>query len=434
MKIQTLAHRMYGNRLFKDSLWTLLGNAFGKGLTVLSGIIVARLLGKDVYGEFGLLRNTLIIIAVFSTMGLGYTATVFISEAKEKTKNIVYPLVKVIELMTVIFSGFISLCVFFFSNELALFLEDEALDLPLKILSVIILFNAVTTSQIGILAGLKAFKGTAVVNLVSGILNFILTCWLTFIYGFVGALSALLISQIINCLLNSGLLRISLKDYASAGMQLNLVAPIIKNSLPVALQEMVVSFTHWLFSIVLLKISNYGEVGLVTVASQWEAILLFVPIALRNVTLSHMSSSGKEDADKIMKRMLLVNVMVSLVPTLLFYIFNNLFDMMYGPTFKNVGIVITLACVYATVNSVFAVFASTYMARKRNWTLFTISFLRGIFKFPVLILFVYYICIRGAYAFFIASIIMEIVAVATCYYLLNNDRSHITGSTQSSIV
>ena len=107
MKIKTIAHRIYGNRLFKDSLWTLFGNAFGKGLTVLSGIIVARLLGKDVYGEFGLLRNTLIIIAVFSTMGLGYTATVFISEAKEKTKNIVYPLVKVIELMTVIFSGLI---------------------------------------------------------------------------------------------------------------------------------------------------------------------------------------------------------------------------------------------------------------------------------------------------------------------------------------
>lgn len=422
MKIQTLAHRMYGNRLFKDSLWTLLGNAFGKGLTVLSGIIVARLLGKDVYGEFGLLRNTLIIIAVFSTMGLGYTATVFISEAKEKTKNIVYPLVKVIELMTVIFSGLISLCVFFFSNELAVFLEDEALDTPLKILSAIILFNAVTTSQIGILAGLKAFKGTAVVNLVSGILNFILTCWLTFIYGFVGALSALLISQIINCLLNSGLLRISLKDYTSSGMQLNLVAPIIKNSLPVALQEMVVSFTHWLFSIVLLKTSNYGEVGLVTVAAQWEAMLLFVPIALRNVTLSHMSSSDEKDASRIMKRMMFVNVMVSLVPTLLFYMFNDLFDMIYGPTFKNVGIVITLACMYATVNSIFAVFASTYMARKRNWTLFSISLLRGILKFPVLLLLVCYMCMRGAYAFFIASILMEAVAVAICYYLLNNDR------------
>lgn len=434
MKIQILAHRMYGNRLFKDSLWTLLGNAFGKGLTVLSGIIVARLLGKDVYGEFGLLRNTLIIIAVFSTMGLGYTATVFISEAKEKTKNIVYPLVKVIELMTVIFSGCISLCVFFFSNQLALFLEDEALDIPLKILSVIILFNAVTTSQIGILAGLKAFKGTAVVNFVSGVANFILTFWLTFAYGFVGALSALLISQIINCVLNSGLLRKSLKDYTSAGMQLDLVAPIIKNSLPVALQEMVVSFMHWLFSIVLLKISNYGEVGLVTVAAQWEAILLFVPIALRNVTLSHMSSSGEEDADKIMKRMLLVNVMVSLVPTLLFYIFNDLFDMIYGETFENVGIVITLACIYATTNSVFAVFASTYMAKKRNWTLFSISLLRGALKFPALLLLVCYMGMRGAYAFFVTSIFMEIVAVTTCYYLLNYDRYNQTSRIHSSII
>ncbi len=409
---------MYGNRLFKDSLWTLLGNAFGKGLTVLSGIIVARLLGKDVYGEFGLLRNTLIIIAVFSTMGLGYTATVFISEAKEKTKNIVYPLVKVIELMTVIFSGCISLCVFFFSNQLALFLEDEALDIPLKILSVIILFNAVTTSQIGILAGLKAFKGTAVVNFVSGVANFILTCWLTFAYGFVGALSALLISQIINCVLNSGLLRVSLKDYTSSGMQLNLVAPIIKNSLPVALQEMVVSFMLWAFSVVLLKVSNYGEVGLVTVAGQWETMLLFVPIALRNVTLSHMSSSGEEDADKIMKRMLLVNVMVSLVPTLLFYIFNDLFELLYGQSFENIGIVITLACLHATVNSMFTVYASALMSKKRNWMLFTISLLRGLFKFPLLLLLIYYFMMRGAYAFYVTSFILELLTVLTCHYML----------------
>ena len=217
-------------------------------------------------------------------------------------------------------------------------------------------------------------------------------------------------------------------------MQLDLVAPIIKNSLPVALQEMVVSFMHWLFSIVLLKISNYGEVGLVTVAAQWEAILLFVPIALRNVTLSHMSSSEEKDADKIMKRMLLVNVMVSLVPTLLFYIFNDLFDMIYGETFENVGIVITLACIYATTNSVFAVFASTYMAKKRNWTLFSISLLRGALKFPALLLLVCYMGMRGAYAFFVTSIFMEIVAVTTCYYLLNYDRYNQTSRIHSSII
>ena len=66
--------------MLKDSFWALLGNLIGKGLPFVAGIFVARLLGSESYGEFGLIKSSLISIALFSSFGLGITATKFIAE------------------------------------------------------------------------------------------------------------------------------------------------------------------------------------------------------------------------------------------------------------------------------------------------------------------------------------------------------------------
>lgn len=68
------------NSLFVDSIWALTGNAVGKLCALIAGIFVARFLGRDIYGEYSVIRNTLFVIAVFSTLGLGYSATKFIAE------------------------------------------------------------------------------------------------------------------------------------------------------------------------------------------------------------------------------------------------------------------------------------------------------------------------------------------------------------------
>lgn len=423
MDYQARARKIYGNGLFKDSVLTLLGNALGKGLTVLSGIIVARLLGKDVYGEFGLLRNTLLVIAVFSTMGLGYTATVFVAETKQKSQETLRSLIYIIESITVCFSGIISSLFFIFANYIAIFLEDATLEYPLRLLSVIIVFNAITTSQAGILAGMKNFKGLSLVNIVSGVLNFLLTCGMTAMYGFEGALIALLVSQIINCLLNSLLLNNSLKSHSPiVKFSKERTISLLKMSVPVALQEMSSSFGHWALSIVLLKISNYGEMGMVSAAGQWVAILLFVPISLKNVTLSYMTNAD-HNSFTIMQRMLVFNLAVTLIPTFLIFLLHKYFDLLYGQTFHDVGYVISLAGMYVTVNSMFSVFSSEYMARKMNWILYAINLSRDIFRIPILLLLVMLYSVRGAYANYITCFITEIFAVLACYIILRHKKT-----------
>ena len=78
---QRIKKRLFQSKLFKDSFWAIMGNGVGNLLIMLSGIFVARLLGKDLYGEYGVVKTTMFYIASFSCFGMGVTSTKFISQA-----------------------------------------------------------------------------------------------------------------------------------------------------------------------------------------------------------------------------------------------------------------------------------------------------------------------------------------------------------------
>ena len=103
MKSNNLLTKLKKNQLFKDSVWSLFGNVVGRGLALVSGIFVARFLGKDIFGEYGIIKNTILTIGVFSTFGLGYTTTKYIAEFKEFSRELIPLFVKTANKITLVF-------------------------------------------------------------------------------------------------------------------------------------------------------------------------------------------------------------------------------------------------------------------------------------------------------------------------------------------
>lgn len=405
--------RLKSNKIFKDSIWTITGNALGKGLTVIGGIIIAKLLGKDVFGEYGLLRNTLLMIAVFSTLGLGYTSTIFVSKYRDTSPNLLYLLIRNLLNITIGFSSIIAILVFIFSEQIALLLEDTALILGLKYLSVIIVLNALTTTQIGILAGLKLFKNTAYVNILCGICNFFITISLTVIWGFNGALLALLISQLINCILNSYVLRKNVSRVDGCG-EIPLKY-IMVQSIPIALQEMSVSLMHWIGYYLLLKFTGYGEVGLYSAATQWSVIILFIPVTLRNVVLSHLSSKQNSvQHRKIFYSMMGLYVLSTFIPSTLIAIFSNFIVGFYGESFIGLKYVLIFGCYSTVFNSVYNIYSSEFMSLNRNWLMYIITIFRDLGIVISLILCIYIINLPGALSMSISTLLSSFVIMLVC--------------------
>src|SRR5690606_2312940 len=82
-------------------------------------------------------------------------------------------------------------------------LKNSNLSFPLKITCIYIVFNGITRTQVGILAGFNEFKQMAKINGVTGVLAIIVCSVFSYYYNLIGALTAALIIQIFNVILNS---------------------------------------------------------------------------------------------------------------------------------------------------------------------------------------------------------------------------------------
>ena len=84
MSISEFKNKLLSSKLINDSFWSIVGNIVGRGLGLVAGIYVARGLGRDLFGEYSAIKNTVLFMSVISNFGLGFTATKFVADY---TKN-----------------------------------------------------------------------------------------------------------------------------------------------------------------------------------------------------------------------------------------------------------------------------------------------------------------------------------------------------------
>lgn len=360
-------------QIFRDSFWALFGSVVGKGLSLIGGIIVANILTKEVYGEYGIIKNTLFYIAVFSTFGLGFTATKYIAEYRNTAKEKIRTIVRCATIITSVVSVTMAVLVVIFAQPIATYLEAPHLFSALRISSIAIIFNAFDTAQIGILSGFGAFRTNAQNTAIAGVVNFVMSLLLTLKFGLTGSVWAMVLSFATSALLNYISIHKILQDYPKSSYEsTKTLKDIIKFSTPIALQESLYSVTHWGTIAIFAKLAGYGELALHSAAGQWQAIILFIPGVLRNVTLSHLSNNTR-DADKhhgTLKTMLKINFLSSFIPFLFVACLSKVISQCYGPTFSDLPYVLIASVSIAIANSLSNVYSQELISRGRNWFLF----------------------------------------------------------------
>src|SRR3972149_3010593 len=73
-----------GYRLARGAFWSLAGTVVSRGMMLLASIFVARMLGKEVFGQFGILQATVAMFAVFAGFGLGLTAMKYVAQHRHR--------------------------------------------------------------------------------------------------------------------------------------------------------------------------------------------------------------------------------------------------------------------------------------------------------------------------------------------------------------
>ena len=370
MSLKSIFEHFSHSKLYRDSFWAVFGNGLGNALLLVAGIIIARLLGKDLYGEYGVVKTTMFQVAAFSTFGLGYTSTKFIAQYVGENTACLREITKSVLKISSISSCILCVLLVLFSEPLAKFVNAPQLATPFRFLGFIVITRAMSTVCSGLISGYKRFKEQGVFNIISGISLLILAPVLTFLFGLIGSLIALLSSQLI---LSSLYLLFLLKIYKQLPEPNEelFVGKIIRFSLPVAMQEFAFAISHWGATLLLTKYSSLGEVGIFSATAQWNSVIMFVPMLLSSVVLSYLSGiSEKKEHNSMVYRVLLINFICVLIPFIIVLICSKWICSMYGPTFIGMRSVLNVLMVCTILSVLARVFQNDLISREKNWLLF----------------------------------------------------------------
>lgn len=418
--------RIINSRLFNDSLWSLIGNVIGRGLSLIAGILVARILGRYIYGEYGIIKTTLIYLEIFSTFGLGYTATKYLADYKNNKRESVRIISKIAKKITLLTSGIMGVSLFIFANEIAILIEAPQVSIALRIASIGVVLNAYNAAQIGILSGFSAFKTNAINTTVSGILNFVCTVILTYYYGLNGAIIALVLSYGFQCILNAISINKLMKAFPMGSViEKGLQKELFMFSLPIALQESLFSITNWLVSFMLIRLVGYGELGLYSAAGQWGAIIAFIPGILRNVTLAHLSGSkDKNTHTRTINIMVSVNTCCTAFISVVIIIAANYICSFYGETFTGLKNVLIITVLIPIVSSISNVYVQEFMSIGKNWLVFICKLLRDIFILIITTILIIEFNFKGALTLTSVTLIITTMYTLVLYYYIRQQNKY----------
>jgi O-antigen/teichoic acid export membrane protein len=349
-------------RIFRGSFWALSGSVLSKGLLLISSIVIARILGKLQYGELGIIQSTINMFAAFASFGLGMTATKYIAELRDNNPEKAGSIIATSNLFAGII-GFIFTAVFLLFTPV---IADNLISAPglvneMRLGSVMLFFIALNGAQTGAMAGFENFKGIAIINIIVGLFSFPIQIILTLFFGLNGTIIGLGITYLLQWVLNFFILRSTARKFnikIRTHKALKDISFLWEFSIPAVFGSVIVSITLWYANTILVsKINGFSEMAIFNAASQWQNIVLFIPMAVSQISLPLFSYSknNKIQFVKLIRYNLILNLVVSLILAVLFSIFSKIIMQTYGDSFKEgypVIIVLTFTAVLISINSV----------------------------------------------------------------------------------
>lgn len=363
-----------GRRMVHGTFWQLTGTALAKVCVVLAGIVCARILGKEIYGQYGMIKQTLAMITLVGSGGLGLTATKYISEYRKEHPERVSSIYYISNGFAALMGVIITILVYVFSHWIAVrFLNSESLTLPLRYASLIFLFVVLNLAQEGVLAGFEDFKSRSINTFIGNFLQALAMIMGAYYWGLLGALLGYGIGFLIIAILNHRSIHLDLsknrivlclKDVRLSDFKL-----LLTYSLPATLSTLLAAPTYLLVRKILLDHSGYTIMADYDVADQWRYFILFVPTAIVQILMPIFSSiSGRGDGKFF--RVLHVNIMLNAAVTALMALFLTLLSgvilSFYGKDFNDTATMVVMA--FSTIfTSVSSVIGTAISSKAHMW-------------------------------------------------------------------
>lgn len=395
--IQKIKASNIAQRILNGAFWSFVGSASGRFLVLLSGIIVARILTQQEYGQLGMVRSTIHMFVVMGNAGLGLTAAKYISEYRAKQKEripSVYLLTNGFAFITgMIVTALVLVLAPFLSNNI---LHAPEVMLPLRIGALWLFVTVINAAQGGTLTGFEDFRSSAINQFIGCFAESILMILGAKYGGVFGALLGYGIGYIVLYFLNNIAIR---KNFRRDGIVLTKnsfnkkdLKLLFTFSLPAALSSLLVTPTLWAVRAILVRSTNFDELAIYEAAEQWRVIILFIPMSISQVVLPILSSTLNDEGDKywrVLKVNLLLNFSVAACIALIVCLGSPIIMSFYGKDYSNNWpmFILSISTVFSAVCNVVG---HAISSRAKMWQGFSFNFVWA----SLVVVFTYILVVR----------------------------------------
>jgi len=373
-------------RVFAGALWSLMGAVGGRGLTLVSSIVAARLLGKTQFGEFGMIQNTIGSFGIFAGVGLGLTATKHVAEFRATDRERVSRILALSQRITY-FTGLLTAgLVFIFADSLASHtLAAPGLAPEVRIASLLLFLGALNGVQTGALSGFESFQTIAKITFAAGVAGFLMMIGGVISLGLEGAVWAAVGTTVVSWALYRKALQAQINKYSiplrATGMHTEWKT-LWEFSLPAILSSLSVVPVNWACSLILVnQPSGYAEMGMLSATIQWRNIILFVPSVLMSVCLPMLTNLGATREFTRQRKVLLTNVAlaaaIGLSAASVVSVAGRFVMASYGADFISGRNVLVLQAFAAAIAAVVGVLGQFLVSTGAMWSLICLQIVWG---------------------------------------------------------
>ena len=395
--IERIKSSNIASRLASGAFWSILGNVIGKGFMLLSFIIVARILGKQEYGEMGMIRSTIVMFSIFAGAGISLTASRYIAIYRNTDTYKTQEVYLLSSYFSIAMGLLIALLLYFFAPVIA----EKSLHSPkligdIRIGACVLFFITLNSAQNGILSGFEQFKSIAINASIYGVAQLAFLTIGAYFWGTSGVIIGLGLSAIVLGVINqysihSKTKRIFVQHIRLRNIRKETVSILWKFSFPAIMSSILAIPALWWCKTLVVQADGFGSMANYDVAEQWNSIILFIPTTLAGMIIPILSNTLAEGTANQYKKIVSINILfnaaITTVIVLFLYLLTSLILKSYGAEFtdKNTFRILILSTI---PNAISAVLGQVIASKGKMWAGFVLNLLWAIWLILLSLLFI----------------------------------------------
>lgn len=365
-------------QLLGGAFWSVLGTASTRAFSLITNIGIARLLGKEDYGAYGILLSTLDTFCLFGGLALGYSMIKFTAQYATRDVTKVGRLLSAARTIQFVSAGLLALVLVVSSDRMAAgMLNRPGLGNVLSLGALYLFVRSINNCQLGTLMGLGAFSATARVNVVTASLGPFVALPLVFFLGLFGAMVAITLESLISYGYCTAILKRKCTDLGIAVQWIDRkawgeVREVLSFSIPAFLSGLLLMPVSWLTNALLVnQPEGYGQLGLFNAANQWRQFIVLIPSAMSAVMLAISADAHADGPDGSYRRAYQMNVKLTwayaLPAAALVITLGDPLNRLFGARFAEAVMIIPPLIAASFFSVINTVASSTVAAAGRMW-------------------------------------------------------------------